>query len=193
MLNWTRKKYKIGGATNSTFLALIPKEKNHLSIERFHPISLCNTSYKILSKILATRMKKIMEKIISKTQGGFIAGRQIIDNIIIVQEAIHSSLERKQQGMAIKLDMENAFDRVIHFFLFEIMLKMRFFKKFCRWIKACISSPWIAPLVNGKTTGFFQASRGLRQGCLLSPFLYLIVAESLSKKLHAMQNNDQSS
>ena len=64
MLNWTRKKEKFGGATNSTFLALIPKEKNPLSIERFHPISLCNTSYKILAKILAARMKKIMAKII---------------------------------------------------------------------------------------------------------------------------------
>ena len=95
MLNWNRKKDKIGGATNSTFLALIPKEKNPLSIERFHTISLCNTSYKILTKILATRMKKIMAKIISETQGGFIVGRKIMDNIIIVQEAIHSSMERK--------------------------------------------------------------------------------------------------
>ena len=93
MLNWIRKKDKIGGATNSTFLDLIPKEKNPLSIERFRPISLCNTSYKILTKILATRMKKIMAKIISETQGGFIAGRQIMENIIIVQEAIHSSVE----------------------------------------------------------------------------------------------------
>ena len=141
MLNWTREKDKIGGATNSTFLVLIPKEKNPLSMERFHPISLCNTSYKILTKILATRMKKIMAKIISKTQGVFIAGRQIMDNIIIVQEAIHSILECKQQGMAIKLDMENTFNRVNQFFLFEIMLRMGFSKKITRWIKACISNP----------------------------------------------------
>ena len=66
---------------------------------------------------------------------------------------------------------------------------MGFSKNFCRWIKACISSPWIAPPVNGMPVGFFQASRGLRQGCLLSPLLYLIVVESLSKKLQAMQNN----
>ena len=130
-----------------------------------------------------------MAKIISETQGGFIAGRQIMDNIIIVQEAIHSSLECKQQGMAIKLDMANAFDRVNHFFSFEIMLKMGFSKKNCRWIKACISSPWIVPLVNDRPAGFFQASQGLRQGFPLSPPLYLIVAESLSKKLQAMQNN----
>ena len=96
MLNWTRKKDKIGGATNSTFLALIPKEKNPLSLERFSLVSLCSTSYKILTKILATSMKNIMPKIISDTQGAFIAGRQIMDNIIIVQEAIHSILEHKK-------------------------------------------------------------------------------------------------
>ena len=100
-------------------------------------------------------MKKIMAKIILETRGGFIVGRQIMDNIIIVQEAIHSSIERKQQGMAIKLDMENAFDKVNHFFLFEIMLKLGFSKNFCRWIKACVGSPWIALLVNGRPVGFF--------------------------------------
>ena len=85
-----------------------------------------------------------------------------MDNIIIVQEAIHSSLERKQQGMEIKLDMENAFDRVNHLFLSEIILKMGFSKKITRWIKACINSPSITPLINGRFAGFFQASRGLR-------------------------------
>ena len=116
MLNWTRKKDKIGGATNSSFLALIPKEKSPISLGSFRTISLCNTSYKILLKILATRMKRIMVRLISDSQGGFVARRQILDNIIIIHESIHSTMERKQQDMAIKLDMENAFDRVNHFF-----------------------------------------------------------------------------
>ena len=130
MLNWTRKKDKIGGETNSSFPSLIPKEKNPSTLDSFRPISLCNTSYKILSKILATRMKNIMGCLISELQGGFRAGRQILDNIIIVQESIHSSMERKQQGMTIKLDMVNAFDRVNHFFLFEVMSKFGFSKRF---------------------------------------------------------------
>ena len=66
MLNWTRKKYKIVGATNSSFLSLIPKEKIQISLNRFRPISLCNTSYKILPKNLANRMKNIMGHLISK-------------------------------------------------------------------------------------------------------------------------------
>ena len=70
-------------------------------------------------------------------------------------------MERKQQGMAIKLDMENAFDRLNHFFIFEIMSKFGFYKRFVRWVKACISNRWIAPLVNDRPTKLFQAARGL--------------------------------
>ena len=81
-----------------------------MTIDRFRPISLCNNSYKILAKNLATKMKKVMGKLISDTQGGFVARRQILYNIIVVQEAILYSMDRKRQGMAIKLDMANAFD-----------------------------------------------------------------------------------
>jgi hypothetical protein len=80
---------KIGGGTNSYFLALIPKEKGAVNFERFHPISLCNTSYKILTKIIANRIKNILPAIILKNQGGFVKGRYIVDNIILVQEALH--------------------------------------------------------------------------------------------------------
>ena len=162
MLNWTRKKDNIGEATKSSFLSLIPKENNPLTPDRFKPISLCNTSYKILSKILVNKMKNNMGCLILESQGYFIAGRQILDNIILVQEAINSSMERKQQGMAIKLDMGNAFDRVKHFFLFETMAKFGFSRRFVRWVKSCISCPWIAPLVNDISTNFFQDTRGLR-------------------------------
>ena len=128
-------------------------------------------------------MKSIMGYLISDSQGSFVAGRQILDNIIIVQESIHSSVERKQQGMAIESDMANAFDRVDHFFLFEIMSKFGFSKRFVRYVKACISRLWITPLVNGRPSQLFQETRGLRQGCLMSPFLYLLVVEAMSRKL----------
>eukprot|EP00253_Pinus_taeda_P022251 PITA_22251 len=112
---------KIGGNTNSAFLALIPKEK-----------------------------------------GANTFNRQIVDDIILVQEAIHSSLQRKEKGMVVKLDLANAFDRVRHNFLFEVMHKFGFGQEFIRRVRACISGPWIAPMVNGKATEFFKAFRGLR-------------------------------
>jgi hypothetical protein len=83
---------KLGGGTNSSFLALIPKEKGAANFSRFRPISLCNTSYKILTKVIANRIKEILPQIIPENQGGFIKGRHIADNIILVQEALHSSI-----------------------------------------------------------------------------------------------------
>jgi hypothetical protein len=78
-----QKKHKLGGITNSSFLALIPKEVNPLMFSRFQPISLCNSSCKILTKTMANGLKNILSKIMFDNQGGFMQKHQIIDNIIV--------------------------------------------------------------------------------------------------------------
>jgi hypothetical protein len=193
MIRKSQSSNKLGGSTNLAFLALIPKEKGALSFNRFRPISLYNTSYKLLTRIIANRMKAILPLIIPENQGGFIKGRHIADKIILVQEALHSSIQRKDKGMIINLDLANAFDRFNHRFLFAVMRKFGFDKTFVNWIKACIGSPWISPMVNGRVTKIFQASRGLRQGCPLLPLLYSIQASVLSYQLEnsQAQNNLQ--
>jgi hypothetical protein len=183
MIQYVQKSTKLGGNTNSTFLALIPKDSNPSSFSRFRPISLCNVSYKLITKIIANRIKPLLHKLISPNQSGFVEKRQMIDNIILVQEAIHSSRERGDQGMIIKIDMANAFDRVRHKFMFAVLLKFGFSPEFVAWISACISKPWIAPLINGWPTNFFKSSIGLRQGCPLSPLLYIIMEETLGRQL----------
>ena len=90
--------------------------------------------------------------------------------------------------MVIKLDLANAFDRVRHDFLFAVMAKFGFSLEFISWIEGCVGDPWIAPLVNGRPTNFFKASRGLRQGCPLSPLLYAIQASMLSFQLNLSQD-----
>jgi hypothetical protein len=100
----------------------------------------------------------------------------------MVQEAIHSS---GQRGMIIKISMENTFDKVWHYFILDIMHKFGFCSSFIHRISACICNPWISPLMNGILITFFKGSTGLHQGLPLVPLLYIIMVESLSRKLEA--------
>jgi hypothetical protein len=109
-----------------------------------------------MTKIIANRLREVLPKIISENQGGFLQKRKIVDNIILVQEMIHTNRANKEKCMVIKIDMENAFDWVRHSFLLDVMHKFGFSPSIIRWIVACISTPWIAPLVNGRPTPFFH-------------------------------------
>ena len=85
--------------------------------------------------------------------------------------------------MLIKLDMKNAFDQVKLTFLYQVLSSFGFSVEFVCLIKSCTDPPWILPLINGRPEYFFQASRGLHQGCSLSLFLYILMAEVLSRKI----------
>ena len=132
-------------------------------------------------------LKLDLHSLISENQGGFISQRQITDSVLLVQEAIHSSISRKEKGFILKLDLANAFDRVRHSFLLAVLQKMGFDSNFITLINSCISGPWISPLINGRPGPFFQSSRGLRQGCPLSPYLFILMVESFNKALDQMR------
>jgi hypothetical protein len=135
MVRNSQSRHKLGGSTKSSFLALILKEQGASNFSRFRPISLCNTGYKVVTKIIANKIKTILPRIIPENQGGFIKGRKILDNVILVQEAIHSSIHQKEKGMAVKLDLVNAFDRVRHDYLFMVMENFGFSPEIIGWIK----------------------------------------------------------
>ena len=145
---------------NAIFLVLIPKKVGAKDLRDFRPISLLESLYKWLAKVLANRLKKV----VSKAQGAFVEGRQILDAVLIANEAIDSVLKNNENGILCKLDIEKAYDNVDWYFLLTVMQKMSFKEKWIRWIKWCISIASFSMLVNDTCTSFFQSSRGLRQG-----------------------------
>ncbi|KAL0000485.1 hypothetical protein SO802_014266 [Lithocarpus litseifolius] len=149
------------------------------------PISLCNVVYKIISKLLIAKFRPLLDKIISPAQSAFIPNRWIAENQVIVQELLHGFKTRKLKLglMAIKLDLQKAYDRVNWKFIQSILLHLGFNDTFTNWIIACVSSVTFEIMVNGGKTEKFKPSRGLRQGDPLSSYLFILGQEVLSRLL----------
>ena len=160
----------------------------------FRTISLCNTTYKIISKVLAKRFKVILPNIISKNQSAFTPDCLITNNVLVAFEFMHylnHKSEGKENYMSIKLDMSKAFDRVEWNFIKGVIEKLGFVEKWIDLIMNCVSSVSYSILINGEACGNISPSRGIRQGDPLSPGLFLLCVEGFSALIHEATRNQQ--
>ncbi|XP_028784473.1 uncharacterized protein LOC114740485 [Neltuma alba] len=179
---------------NKTNIVLIPKVDVAEKVGQFRPIGLCNFVYKIISKVLANRLKPLLMRIISENQRAFVAERLIQDNIIVAQEAFHY-LKNKKKGrkveMAVKIDMNKAYDRLEWCFIEAVMRRMGFGETWIGWVMECVSSVSLDLMVGGRKIADLNMERGIRQGDPLSPYLFIIAADVLSKMVQWHVDNNR--
>lgn len=177
---------------NETNLILIPKVEHPETVSNFRPISLCNYVYKIVAKVLANRLKGVLEGCVSENQRAFVPNRMINDNSIIVHEAFHY-LRNKRVGekyeLALKMDMNKAYNRLEWNFLEAVMTRMNFCRKWIRWIMNCVNSVTFKVQLSGRIIAEITPQRGLRQGDPLSPYIFIIASEALSAMIHAHEDD----
>ena len=152
-------------------------------LKNWRPIFLLNTDYKICTKVLANRLKKVLSVILSEDQTCGVPGRSIYENLFLLRDTLDYIDHKQLSAALISLDQEKAFDRVNHGFLQRVLSRFNFGPSFRQWVNIVYTDIHSCVLNNGWLSAKIKLDRGVRQGCPLSPLLYCLVAETLGQAI----------
>ncbi|PJE77730.1 hypothetical protein CI610_03342 [invertebrate metagenome] len=167
-----------------SYISLLCKDPNNsCNMKNWRPISLLNIDYKILSKVITNRLGKVIDKLVGTDQTCAIRERSIFENCHLLRNIVDYVDQKDLKCAFISLDQEKAFDRVNYDFLFKVLTAFNFGPDFIRWVSVLYKNVHSSVIVNGFISDPFPITRGVRQGCSLSPLLYVLVLEPFAKKV----------
>ena len=178
----------IPGSVSKGGITLLKKGGRHVweGLDDYRPITLLYTELKILARVyslsLACRLQLVISDLIGPEQTYAVKGRSIQDNLHLIREVLEGT-EDGTEAALISLDQSKAFDRVDHRFLATVLETVGFKPEFRRWISMIYHNPQAVVQVNGRCSRAFAIERLVRQGCPLSPLLYVLALEPLLRKL----------
>lgn len=182
--NYAKKEGCLHSSARRGILSLIPKkEKNEMYIKNWRPITLLNTDYKILSKAIANRIQKVLPKLISIDQTGFMRDRNIATNIRKIIDIDQYCQQQNIDAMILSIDFHKCFDSVETSQLHKVMRYFNFGPNIITWVQVLFKEMLVCTLNYGYTSDHFQVSRGLLQGNPIASYAYLLVAQVLHDRL----------
>ena len=166
-------------------IIVLYKKNDRLETKNWRPISLLNVDYKVATRAISGRLLAVIGSVVGPDQTCGVPGRTISENLFLIRDLIEYAEQEDLPVALLSLDQEKAFDRVDWGFLLRTLETFNFGPDFCRWVKLFYTDVESAVVINGWTSSFFRPSRGVRQGCPLSPLLYVLSIEVLAANIRA--------
>ena len=175
----------LGGSLAKGVISLLFKKGDSSDLRNWRPLTMLCVDYKLLAKVLADRLGTALPYVVHEDQTCGVAGRSLRWNLLLIRDAIAWAEDRHLPLMVVGLDQAKAFDRVHLGFLFRVLDRLGFGRMFVGWLRTLYAAAGSTVSVNGHLGEFFRLHSGVRQGCPLSPLLYVLYMEPLAEAIRA--------